>query len=115
MYMYKLVVFVPVKDKEKVKNALFEQGGGKQGFYSHCCWETEGTGQFKPLDGSQPVIGSHNSVERVPEVRIEMLVTEELVPLCIEAIHINHPYEVPAFELYRVFTDGSELEGQEWL
>lgn len=113
--MYKLVVFVPLEDKEKVKNALFEQGAGQLGLYSNCSWEVEGTGQFMPLEGSEPVIGNHNSIERVPEARVEMLVTEELVPLCIEAIRISHPYEVPAFELYKVFTDESELEGQEWL
>lgn len=113
--MYKLVVFVPLDAKEKVKSALFEQGAGRQGFYSHCCWETEGTGQFKPLEGSNPVLGSHNKIERVEEARIEMLVTEELVSLCIEAIRISHPYEEPAFEFYKVFRDESELEGQEWL
>lgn len=113
--MYKLVFFVPMEDKEKVKNSLFELGAGQLGHYSNCCWESEGTGQFKALDGSHPVIGNHNSIQRVPEVRVEMLVTEEIVPLCIEAIRINHPYEVPAFELYQVFTSESELEGQEWL
>lgn len=113
--MYKLVVFVPLDAKEKVKNALFEQGAGRLGAYSHCCWESEGIGQFKPLEGSLPVIGSHDRIEKVAEARIEMLVQEELVPLCIEAIRISHPYEVPAFELFRVSIDESELEGQEWL
>ncbi len=68
-----------------------------------------------PMEGSAPALGSHNTVEQVSEHRVEMLVTEEIVPLCIEAIRVNHPYEVPAFEFYKVFTEESELEGQEWL
>ncbi|MDC7233277.1 MAG: NGG1p interacting factor NIF3 [Spirochaetales bacterium] len=113
--MYKLVVFVPVEHKEKVKDALFEVGAGSQGLYSRCSWETEGTGQFMPMEGSSPAVGEHKVLEQVPEVRVEMLVTEEIVPLCIEAIRVSHPYEEPAFEFYKVFRDESELEGQEWL
>ncbi len=113
--MYKLVFFVPSEDREKVKNALFDLGAGQLGNYSRCCWETAGTGQFMPMDGSSPALGSQDSLESVAEHRVEMLVTEEIVPLCIEAIRVNHPYEVPAFEFYKVFTDESELEGQEWL
>jgi len=113
--MYKLVVFVPLDAKEKVKDALFEQGAGRLGLYSHCSWETAGRGQFKPLEGSQPAIGSHNTVETVEEVRIEMLITEEIASQCIQAIRSSHPYEEPAFEMYKVFTEESELEGQEWL
>ncbi|KKT69956.1 MAG: hypothetical protein UW66_C0056G0004 [Candidatus Moranbacteria bacterium GW2011_GWF1_44_4] len=33
---YKLVVFVPVADAEKVREAIHAAGGGKLGNYSHC-------------------------------------------------------------------------------
>ena len=46
--MYKLIVFVPSSHKELLKNALFIEGAGNQGDYSHCCFEAEGVGQFMP-------------------------------------------------------------------
>ena len=113
--MYKLVFFVPSDAKEKVKDALFYIGAGSLGDYSRCSWECEGRGQFMPMPGSSPVQGEHNSLERFPEFRVEMLVSEELIPLCIETIHLVHPFEVPAFEFIRVLTDASELSGEEWL
>ncbi|MDA3956964.1 MAG: NGG1p interacting factor NIF3 [Oceanispirochaeta sp.] len=106
---------MPSGDKEKLKNALFDAGAGALGNYSRCSWECEGTGQFKPGPGSNPVLGNQTTLETVKEFRVEMLVREELVPQCLEAVRKNHPYEEPAFELVKVFISESELEGQEWL
>ncbi|QEN09880.1 NGG1p interacting factor NIF3 [Oceanispirochaeta crateris] len=113
--MYKLVFFVPSEGKEKLKNALFDAGAGALGNYSRCCWECEGRGQFLPGRGSQPVIGLENELEILNEFRVEMLVPEELVSICIDTLRANHPYEEPAFEFTKVFISESELEGQEWL
>jgi len=55
--MYKLVFFVPENHKEAVKQAVFDQGAGRYEGYDCCSWETLGSGQFKPLSGSQPFIG----------------------------------------------------------
>ena len=46
--LVKLEFFVPIENAEHVKNALFELGVGAIGNYSHCAWQTEGDGQFKP-------------------------------------------------------------------
>ncbi len=94
---------------------MFDIGAGSLGDYSRCSWECEGTGQFMPMPGSRPVLGDYNTLERLPEFRVEMLVSEDLIPLCIETIHLHHPFEVPAFEFIRVLTDPSELSGEEWL
>ena len=48
MQKYKLVFYVPIYAKEKVKDAIFLTGAGKIGNYSHCAFEVEGRGQFKP-------------------------------------------------------------------
>ena len=113
--MYKLVFFVPSDAKEKLKEALFAIGAGALGNYSRCSWECEGTGQFMPMPGSNPVMGEHDQLESFREFRVEMLVSEELIPLCIETIHLVHPFETPAFEFIRILTDASELSGEEWL
>ena len=49
--------YVPTANAETVKNAVFEAGGGRIGNYDRCCWQTTGTGQFRPLAGSQPFLG----------------------------------------------------------
>ncbi len=113
--MHKLVFFVPESHKEDVKEALFALGAGTQGSYGSCCWECEGTGQFKPLEGSDPFIGSTGTLERVREFRVEMLVGEDLIPDCIEALEKTHPYETPAFEFYKVTLPGDEQESHPWV
>ena len=47
--MYKLVVFVPDEAKESLKEALFAEGAGAQGAYSHCSWECLGVGLLRQL------------------------------------------------------------------
>ncbi len=65
--MYKLSFFVPAEHLEEVKQALFDVGVGKIGDYDSCCWQTLGEGQFRPLAGSDPHIGTLNTVEHLPE------------------------------------------------
>ncbi len=113
--MHKLVFFVPESHKEIVKEALFEIGAGTLGNYGSCSWECGGTGQFKPLSGSDPYLGKENQLETVSEFRVEMLVSDELIPLCIAAIEDNHPYETPAFEFHKVYLTGEEMEENSWV
>jgi hypothetical protein len=95
--MVSLIFYVPESDLEKVKDALFAAGAGKIGNYDHCCWQTRGTGQFRPLEGSNPAIGQQNRVETVEEWKVEMVCEEELVDEAIRALKEAHPYETPAF------------------
>jgi putative NIF3 family GTP cyclohydrolase 1 type 2 len=64
------VVYVPVADADALREALFEAGAGQIGDYSHCCWSVQGTGQFLPLTGASPTIGTLGSIERLAEERI---------------------------------------------
>lgn len=101
--MFKLVFFVPINEKEIVKNAIFSTGAGSLGNYSHCSFETIGKGQFIPLDGSNPAIGEHNEVEIVEEARIEILCSKENLKSAITAMIDAHPYEEVAYEVYELF------------
>jgi dinuclear metal center YbgI/SA1388 family protein len=95
----KLVVFVPSADAEKLKNALFSIGCGVQGNYDSCGYTLKGQGQFRPLEGSNPYIGTENRVEHVEEERIEMIYPTGLQRAVVQAVYENHPYEEPAFDL----------------
>lgn len=95
--MYQLWFYVPLSHLESVKEAVFSAGGGNIGDYQACCFETRGQGQFQPGHGSQPFIGSVGQLERVEEVKVELVVDVSLIEGVIEALKQAHPYEEPAF------------------
>ena len=103
---YKLVVFVPSKSAAKVSNAIFGAGAGAIGNYSHCGFEALGEGSFQPLEGARPAIGKKGKLEKVSEVRFETIVPAEVLADCIAAMKKAHPYEEPAFDVFKLY--GSE-------
>ncbi|MEX6676546.1 YqfO family protein [Pseudomonas sp. W2Oct36] len=100
--MYKLAFFVPQSHVEQVKNALFAAGAGRIGAYDRCSWQVLGHGQFRPLDGSQPFIGQAGEVEQVQEWKVELVVSDELIRQAVAALKDSHPYEVPAYDVWKL-------------
>lgn len=100
--MYKLAFFVPSSHVEVVKAAVFAAGGGRIGAYDHCAWQTLGQGQFRPLDGSQPFLGQTGQVEVVEEWKVELVVADDLIAQVVAALKQSHPYETPAYEVWRL-------------
>ncbi len=100
--VYKLAFFVPDSHVEMVKDAVFAAGGGRIGDYDHCAWQVLGSGQFRPLDGSQPFIGETGRVERVEEWKVELVVGDEFIRAVVAALKASHPYETPAYEVWRL-------------
>lgn len=95
----KLVVFVPVPDAEKVRQAVAAAGAGRVGDYDSCAWTTEGEGVFRPLPGAHPAVGEVGSLARVAEVRLETVVPRVLRRQVLEALVAAHPYETPAYDV----------------
>lgn len=95
---FKLIFFVPPASLEACKSAIFSSGAGTfpGGKYSHCCFETSGTGQFLPVaeKGANPTIGQKKDdgsgeyrVERVEEVKCEiMCVGREVTEMAVAAL-----------------------------
>ena len=100
--MFKIITFVPLKDKEAVKNALFSAGAGTIGSYDHCCFESIGTGQFRPLGGSNPTLGKVGEVECVEEVRIELVCQVDRLDQALKCLKDAHPYETPAIDVIKL-------------
>ena len=98
--MYKLVFYVPESHLDIVKTAVFDIGAGNIGNYDHCCWQTLGQGQFRPLAGSQPHSGEVEKLEKVAEYRVEMVCRNELIVEVISALKQAHPYEEPAYDVW---------------
>lgn len=100
--MYKLTVYIPESHLETVKEALFAAGAGRYAAYDRCCWQVLGLGQFRPLEGSRPFLGTAGVDERVAEYRVEMLCEDRDVARVEQALRAAHPYEEPAFDFVRL-------------
>ena len=100
--MYKLSFFVPFEQCEEVKAAVFAAGAGRIGNYDCCAWQVAGEGQFRVLEGSNPFIGSQGEIEKVAEYRVEMVCSDELIKDAVAALKKAHPYEEPAYDVYRL-------------
>ena len=102
--LLKLVFFVPESHKETVKQAIFAAGAGRYDGYDCCSWESQGRGQFRPLEGSDPYIGTQGEIERVDEFRVETVCPESRIKTILQALLSAHPYETPAYEVWSVKT-----------
>ncbi len=100
--MFKISLYVPENSVETVKQALFDAGAGRIGNYDCCCWQTLGTGQFRPLENSQPSIGTLNEIEHLNEIKLELVCEDRLVKTAIAAMKQSHPYEEPAYHVWRL-------------
>ena len=100
--MFHIAFYVPTEYAEKVKKAMFSAGAGKMGNYEDCSFEFSGIGQFRPLAGSQPFIGSQGALEKVEELKVEMVCEEKYLKAAIGALKSSHPYETPAYYVIEI-------------
>lgn len=96
----KLVVFCPVADAEKVRQAIFAAGAGHIGNYDSCSFNVEGQGTFRALEGAQPYVGDLHQLHYEKEVRIEAIFPNYLSGDIIKAMQVAHPYEEVAYDIY---------------
>lgn len=100
--MFKLCFYVPKTDLETVKAAIFAAGAGRIGDYDQCAWQCDGEGQYRPLEGSNPTLGTHHKVHHVAEYKVETVCQDEYVQTVIEALCEAHPYEEPAYQVWQL-------------
>ena len=99
--LLKIEVYLPESHLEEVKSAMFAAGGGRVGDYDSCAWQTLGTGQYRPLEGSNPYQGQTGEVESASEYKLEMVCDPALVEAVVAAMKAAHPYEEVAFSVIR--------------
>lgn len=105
--LMKLVAFVPGEAVEKVKTALFEAGAGAIGDYESCAYSSEGSGEFKPKNGSQPYRGRIGTLYEGPETRIEVILPQHIKNGVTNALLAAHPYEEPVYDLIALQNDST--------
>lgn len=96
----KIAVFIPESHVQLVAAAMYDAGAGNIGNYSHCSFETNGTGRFQGNNASVPVIGEKLKDEAVSETRLEAIVDNWNMKAVVDAIRRVHPYEEPAYDVY---------------
>ncbi|MDR6302219.1 Nif3-like dinuclear metal center hexameric protein [Mesonia maritima] len=95
----KLVTYIPKKDAEKVREALFEVGAGSIGNYDHCSFNLEGLGSFNPNQESNPTIGKKGETHFEEEVQLNITFPKHLQSKVLQTLQEKHPYEEVAFEV----------------
>lgn len=95
----KLFTFVPVHAAEKVRNAIFEAGGGQIGKYSECSFNAEGKGTFKAGENTNPIVGKPGEQHQEPEIKIEVIFPAWLEKKIIQSLLLSHPYEEVAYDI----------------
>ncbi len=99
---YKIVVYVPESDADRLREAMGMAGAGVIGNYTDCTFTIKGTGRFKPKEGANPAIGEIGKLEEVAEDRIETVCQADMLKAVLKAIKDNHPYEEPATDVYPI-------------
>ena len=95
----KLVTFVPKNDVDKVRNAIFDAGGGSIGNYDNCSFNIEGKGSFRGNEESNPTIGERGTTHFENEVQLSVTFSKHLHNNILKSLFDSHPYEEVAYEI----------------
>lgn len=109
---YKMVVFVPDTHADALRRALSDTGAGIIGNYDMCSFNVNGIGTFLGNDSTSPAVGKADQLEKANEVRLEMVCPKTALPQVITAINTHHPYEKPAWDIYKLEPKPSTHVGQ---
>lgn len=96
----KLVTFVPPESVDRVRSSLSQAGAGVIGEYGDCSFSSEGTGTFLGGEETSPVVGQKGHLEKVEEIRLEMVCPKNRLDRILAALWDSHPYEEVAYDLY---------------
>jgi putative NIF3 family GTP cyclohydrolase 1 type 2 len=97
---YKLAVFVPLEEVDKLRAALLAAGAGIIGHYTDCSFELRGRGTFRGDETTHPRVGRKLALEHADEMRLEMVVPRARLGAVVRALYAKHSYEEPAFDVY---------------
>lgn len=96
----KIITFVPPDAVDRLRDALSLIGAGHIGAYDRCSFEIEGTGTFHGGESTTPSVGTRGRLERVSEVRLEMVCPRDALAMAITTLRQFHPYEEPPIEIH---------------
>ena len=98
----KLFTFIPTTHTDKVRQAIFEAGGGHIGNYEECSFNSEGFGTFKGGLSSDPYVGKPGKLHTENEIKVEVIFPGWLEDRIIKNLLAVHPYEEVAYDIIRL-------------
>lgn len=98
----KIVTFVPDEHADRIREAMASSGAGIIGSYRVCSFGLMGTGTFFGDESTNPVVGASGTLERVAELRLEMVCSRAALALVVETLRHFHPYEEPPIDVYEL-------------
>lgn len=107
--LLKLVTFIPPDHVDQVMSRLHNAGAGNIGEYKQCSFRTDGTGTFLPTGSAQPHTGTLNQLEKVNEIRVEVILPTAVQHGVIAALKDAHPYEEVAYYLQPLANSNQEV------
>ena len=95
----KLTTYVPHKNAESLRNALFKENAGNIGNYDNCSFNSLGEGTYRGNEKSNPTIGEKGVLHTEPETKISIVFEDKNQNKILKALQENHPYEEVAYEI----------------
>ena len=100
--MYKIEVFIPETELQRLRNVLLEVDAGHIGNYRGCLSYSLVTGVWFSDKGSNPHIGSVGEWSQKSEIKVEFNVADSLKDMVSQRIKEIHPYEEPVINVIRL-------------
>lgn len=98
----KLETYVPIAHLKKLREAIFNAGGGQVGNYSNCSFTTSGEGTFKGAEGTHPFVGTPGLPHIEHESKIEVIFPTWIEDAVVKALIEAHPYEEVAYQVINI-------------
>ena len=95
----KLTTYVPKKEAEALRIALFGVGAGSIGNYSDCSFNVEGYGTFNGNEHSNPSKGEKGTTHTEEETKISLIFAKHLESKVLRTLLKNHSFEEVAYEV----------------
>ena len=97
----KIITYCPAEAVDAIRNGLASIGAGRIGAYQLCSFEIPGAGTFLGGEETNPTVGRRHELNRVNEVRLEMVCPTAALGLAVTTLRQFHPYEEPPVEIIR--------------
>ena len=91
-----------LNDADKVRQAIFDAGGGHIGNYEQCSFNAEGFGTFKGGADTDPYVGKPGELHKENEIKVEVIFPAWLEGRVIKSLLAAHPYEEVAYDIIRL-------------
>ncbi len=105
----KLTTYVPLKDADKLRLALFNAGAGSIGNYDHCSFNVNGFGTYRANENTNPTIGEKGIIHTEKETCISVIFEKHLESILLKTLFENHPYEEVAYEIITINNSNQQI------